>query len=665
MSPLVSFLPIIEQPFDPLNSAELSPLVYAAGRNDREAYFKAIREIIKSVLQKLECALISDASFWTDMRLPKHNSERHFFLSLHFESVILHDRLRTLSDSRNWARWTDRRETEIQRFREFYSLDPRQGHLLTDPEMREELLHVVFSPAGEDHQGPGVICVTSDAYAKAHELLDSQLFLVLLGLRPPDNKDEFATAINSLHALIPEEIRYPKPKDPSVPISPEIAQLQVRSFLLTFYFSLAASQKVPCQRVVVWPYQDSSFLQNWSVNDDGTTSKNEVVPKLGSLALVVLGINAFMRDLPALADDTMKALQSAGKRFVELLRMFEFDACVRVPGVAAVVSDEEDRIRTACTLQDDPTKLDLLKELCRPLHNRLRSLTPDDVKEDSTLSEFLDKCKLVGASRLLVDLVQRLHVAAQDADIDRVTSIFMYSEPGTGKERLAKLVHLFSKRASTTTIDNYWLGLQSRWSEQDKNAFKHVIDQWQATHCIAASGIPLLMKVFITDNDTGGKRTITCTKDTHKVNRLFNYFALNSATLHSWELFRRGLFGEYRFDGEPILVGRLLAAHLLCGTLYLDELNTLPNEKWANVFLRLFEEPYEMEVQGREEGPLLGTNALLICASNQSKEQLVGAGFNEAVIYRLSKRYFVIPPLRERPVDIAIFVKELLQKSPI
>lgn len=668
MSALASFLSIVEQPFHPrLGAYGLSPLVYAAGRNDREAYLKAIRQIIKRVLTDLEGALISDASLWTDERLPTptRNGENRFFLSLHFESVILHDRLRTLSDSSNWTLWTDRRETEIQRFREFYSLDPRQGHLLTDPQMREESLHVVFLPVGGDIQGPPVICVTQEACAEAHKWLDSQRFLVLLGLRPDVNPAEFATGIESLRSLIPETIRYPKPLDATATISRETARLQVRSFLLTFYFSLAASAMAPCQRVVVWSYQDSSFLQNCSVKEDGTSFRDKVVPKLGSLALVVLGNSNCMADLPALADGTIEALKSAGKRFVELLRMFEFDACIRVPGVAAVASDEDDRIRTACTLQDDPTNLDLLKELCSPLHNTLKNLTAggvgeDGVGEDSTLGDFLDKCKLVGASRLLVDLVQRLHVAAQDADIDRVTSIFMYSEPGTGKERLAKLVHLFSKRALTTTIDKYLPDPQSRPSEQDKKAFEHVIDHWQATHCITASGTPLLMKDVIKKTSDG--RTITCAHDRHKVNRLFNYFALNSATLQSWDLFTRGLFGEYSVDDGPIVVGRLLAAHLFCGTLFLDELNTLPNKKWANVFLRLFEEPYEMEVEGREEGPLLRTNALLICASNQSKEQLVVAGFNEAVIYRLSKRYFVIPPLRERPVDIAIFVNSEIRK---
>lgn len=426
MCPIDELRHIVEEPFDPA-AEDLASLADAAKRRDDLAYKTSVRIVIKSVLLKLEDALIADESLWEGQRVPTRDDEKQFFLSLHFESAILHDRLRTLSDSGNWARWTDRSETEIDRFREFYRLDPRQGHLLTDPQMKQDLLHLVFHPDNETIDVADIICVAASVWNKAHKMLDSLAFLVLLGLRPNTDVDEadFSNLIDYLHSAIPERIRYPKPSDPLAPIDANLKRQQVRSFLLTFYFTIATSTKVTSQRVLIWTYHDSAFLQNWSISEDGIATRKSIVPKLGSLALVILGVRDTTSELPALTSRGVQMLQAAGRRFVELIRVFELDACLRVPGVAASASDEEDRIRIACQLPSDPENLDILIDLCRPLHDKIRGLMdPDAAVHDNTAKAFLDKCGLVGASSLMIDLVDRLYIAAENSKTDEVTSIF-------------------------------------------------------------------------------------------------------------------------------------------------------------------------------------------------------------------------------------------------
>jgi DNA-binding NtrC family response regulator len=53
---------------------------------------------------------------------------------------------------------------------------------------------------------------------------------------------------------------------------------------------------------------------------------------------------------------------------------------------------------------------------------------------------------------------------------------------------------------------------------------------------------------------------------------------------------------------------------------------------------------------------------LVVIASNYTPDQLIEKGFNPAIVFRITKNYFHVPPLRQRKEDIAVFINHLLSK---
>ncbi len=109
------------------------------------------------------------------------------------------------------------------------------------------------------------------------------------------------------------------------------------------------------------------------------------------------------------------------------------------------------------------------------------------------------------------------------------------------------------------------------------------------------------------------------------------------------------------------------------GTILLDEIDTLPLEQQA-ALLRVIESG-EYEAVGSNE--TMRCRARILVASNRNLEQIAAEGrFREDLYYRLNVMSFHLPPLRERPGDIAPlargmagrfntrFKKELFAVSP-
>jgi DNA-binding NtrC family response regulator len=90
------------------------------------------------------------------------------------------------------------------------------------------------------------------------------------------------------------------------------------------------------------------------------------------------------------------------------------------------------------------------------------------------------------------------------------------------------------------------------------------------------------------------------------------------------------------------------------GTILLDEIDTLESEQQA-ALLRVIETgEYEMVGDHRT----LKSEARLIVASNSDLESAVDRGqFREDLFYRLNVMAFHLPPLRERPGDIALLAR--------
>jgi transcriptional regulator with PAS, ATPase and Fis domain len=89
------------------------------------------------------------------------------------------------------------------------------------------------------------------------------------------------------------------------------------------------------------------------------------------------------------------------------------------------------------------------------------------------------------------------------------------------------------------------------------------------------------------------------------------------------------------------------------GTLFLDEIGNMP-KKMQQKLLRVLE---EHEIRPAGSARTIKVDVRVICASNSDLRGLVQKGvFREDLFYRLRVLVFEIPPLRDRPGDIALLV---------
>ncbi len=95
------------------------------------------------------------------------------------------------------------------------------------------------------------------------------------------------------------------------------------------------------------------------------------------------------------------------------------------------------------------------------------------------------------------------------------------------------------------------------------------------------------------------------------------------------------------------------------GTLFLDEVGEIPPSMQAKL-LRFLQDGECRRVGGSE---LRKVDARIIAATNRNLEQEMGKGaFREDLYYRLNVIKIVLPPLRERTIDIPILVDHFLKK---
>ena len=166
--------------------------------------------------------------------------------------------------------------------------------------------------------------------------------------------------------------------------------------------------------------------------------------------------------------------------------------------------------------------------------------------------------------------------------------------------------------------------------------------------------------VLITGESGTGKELVARALHRHSPREAGTFVAINTAAIPK-DLLESELFGHERgsFTGAQALRrGRFEQAD--GGTLFLDEIGDMPPDLQVRL-LRVLADGEYYRVGGHAP---LRSNVRIIAATHQNLEERVRQGlFREDLMHRLNVVRLRLPPLRERPDDIAPLARHFLQKS--
>lgn len=186
----------------------------------------------------------------------------------------------------------------------------------------------------------------------------------------------------------------------------------------------------------------------------------------------------------------------------------------------------------------------------------------------------------------------------------------------------------------------------------ESRALKHVLKQVQT---VAATDSTVLIL-----GETGsGKELVARALHNLSARRERTFVKLNCAAIPTG-LLESELFGHERgaFTGAiATKIGRFELAD--GGTLFLDEVGEIPLELQVKLLRVLQEQEFERLGSTRT----IRVNVRVIAATNRDLDQMVEEHeFRSDLYYRLKVFPMTVPPLRERPEDIALLVRHFAQK---
>ncbi len=168
------------------------------------------------------------------------------------------------------------------------------------------------------------------------------------------------------------------------------------------------------------------------------------------------------------------------------------------------------------------------------------------------------------------------------------------------------------------------------------------------------------MTVLINGESGTGKELVARAVHRHSPRKGKAFIALNTAAIPK-ELLESELFGHERgaFTGASTQrIGRFEQAD--GGTLFLDEIGDMPAELQTRL-LRVLADSEFYRVGGHMP---IKVDVRVIAATHQDLEQRVKEGvFREDLFHRLNVIRLLVPPLRQRPEDIPMLVKNFLQQA--
>ncbi|WP_242971985.1 sigma-54 interaction domain-containing protein [Haloimpatiens massiliensis] len=183
---------------------------------------------------------------------------------------------------------------------------------------------------------------------------------------------------------------------------------------------------------------------------------------------------------------------------------------------------------------------------------------------------------------------------------------------------------------------------------------KGILEQKNKAYKASLSSSPVLIY-----GETGVGKELFVQAIHNESERKNNPFIAENCAAIPENLFESTMFGTVKgsFTGSQNQKGILELSHR--GTLYLDELNSMPIE-FQGKLLRFLQEGVIRKVGGQEEIPL---DVRVIASLNEKPEKIIKEGkLREDLYYRLNVIRINIPPLRERREDIKLLIYHFINK---
>ncbi|HYG81265.1 MAG TPA: sigma 54-interacting transcriptional regulator [Pyrinomonadaceae bacterium] len=189
-------------------------------------------------------------------------------------------------------------------------------------------------------------------------------------------------------------------------------------------------------------------------------------------------------------------------------------------------------------------------------------------------------------------------------------------------------------------------------------ADKQTADLLRAAHCVASTGSPVLIT-----GETGTGKELIARMIHEWSGRAGQFVAINCAALGG-ALLESLLFGHRKGSFTNAVQDSVgVVRHAAGGTLFLDEIAELSLADQGKL-LRLIENGEAHPIGAPEPEQV---NVRIIASTNRDLKELVAEKrFRDDLLYRLNAFHLDIPPLRDRPEDIAAlaehFTKELAEQ---